>query len=723
MNIQRILLLVFACGSLFSSGFAQQSPLSLRLRQQLSPQVPAASAVRPASPAAATGQKTLFVEIDTGLTTWETLRGQGFRPVPFTESMATVRLTLAEAGRLARQPGVVRVEDSATPRPMVDVARSETGVQRVIGGEGLAQPFTGEGVVVGIVDAGFDYLHSAFRRPDGTLRISRVWEQGSTAFEGYAAPEKFGYGIELPTPAAISAAGADREGNSHGTHVAALAAGSDGWGNSRYCGAAPDAEIVLVALDLEHSTTADIANGVAYVYDYAESVGKPCVVNLSLGNHEGPHDGTSAFDRFVDGLLAPGRLLVGASGNHRADKFHIEHTFAGSDAAPLRTFADYKQAPSNNSVGGAVEIWGDEGVEFDVTLSAYSIFNHKDAESVTLTPGSATQQVGLGRYVTGSFTVSNEVDAVNGRRHWLLTSGVTGIRTNYAVAITVTPKSAGRVNLWADNVWLNLADRGEEGFTQPTTESTVAEIGGTGKRILSVGAYTTRNEYTTLTTQGSLDETLGDRCSFSSGGLTLDGRPKPEVCAPGCFILSAFSAYDGSQPAMVAEEHEGFGGHTDRYGYMQGTSMAAPFTAGIVATWLEAYPELTPEALREVVAETSRTDAFTENAEGWGSGKVDAFAGVLKVLQLKGSDGIAFPTFAPTPRLSLEGRTLKVAAVASGAARLQVFAADGRQVVDQSLPSMSAGEVYGVGLPALSHGVWLFRVTVGGVPALLRVVL
>ena len=43
--------------------------------------------------------------------------------------------------------------------------------------------------------------------------------------------------------------------------------------------------------------------------------GKPCVINMSLGYHIGPHDGTSTFDRICDELQGEGRLLVGASGN------------------------------------------------------------------------------------------------------------------------------------------------------------------------------------------------------------------------------------------------------------------------------------------------------------------------------------------------------------------------------------------------------------------------
>ena len=42
------------------------------------------------------------------------------------------------------------------------------------------QPFLslkGKGVLVGFLDSGIDYTHPAFRSPDGTTRILRIWDQ------------------------------------------------------------------------------------------------------------------------------------------------------------------------------------------------------------------------------------------------------------------------------------------------------------------------------------------------------------------------------------------------------------------------------------------------------------------------------------------------------------------------------------------------------------------
>jgi subtilisin family serine protease len=66
--------------------------------------------------------------------------------------------------------------------------------------------------------------------------------------------------------------------------------------------------------------------------------------------------------------------------------------------------------------------------------------------------------------------------------------------------------------------------------------------------------------------------------AFSSRGPTEDGRLKPDVVAPGTFILSTRSR-------MLASGHTAWGAFPDSnlYFYMGGTSMATPLTAGAVA--------------------------------------------------------------------------------------------------------------------------------------------
>lgn len=659
---------------------------------------------------AASSQLSAYVTIDPALTSWQQL---GVTPIAENASTATVRLTLDALQRLAKQQGVEYIQITSGATQMLNLARQEAGTDQIHKGTDLPKAYTGEGVVVGVVDAGFDYMHAAFRRPaDGALRIKRVWEQSATTLDGASAPAKYGYGIELNTPELIEKAQGDSDSNSHGTHVAAIAAGSDAYKDGAYVGNAPDAEIVLVALDLNASTNADISNAVQYIFDYADEVGKPCVVNLSLGNQDGPHDGTSTFDTMTDAMQGPGRLIVGAAGNHRTDAFHIDHTFATADAAPLRTFVKYKVAPSNSVSGGTIEIWGEKGVDFTVDIAAYSTFNKKDARSTTVYPAEGVTDVDFGKYATGTWKVASEVSPLNGKPHVVLTSALTSIRNNYAIALTVTPKTAGRVNIWSDNTYLALESRDIEGFSAPdAASSTLCEIGGTGKRILTVGSYTTRNEYTTNGgQQATLQETVGDLSSFSSYGPTVDGRMKPNITAPGCFIISAVSNNDASGNLMYAEYNENFGRY-NQYGYMQGTSMASPFVAGIVATWLQAYPQLTPEQLHEIVQNTARKDNFTATApdSNWGYGKINALDGLRQCIEKQetGCVSVAMP-FDGTVRIA-DGNIL-LGFARDTQATLCITSMTGSTLFSKQLGKRSAGETLSVAVPQLPKGVYLLSV-------------
>lgn len=695
------------------------APASALAQASLSPRTTIAVASptllkSPAAQAAAVGdsdsQLSAYVTIDPALTSWQQL---GVTPIAENANTATVRLTLDALQRLAKQQGVEYIQITSGATQMLNLARQEAGTDQIHKGTDLPQAYTGEGVVVGVVDAGFDYMHAAFRRPaDGALRIKRVWEQGATTLDGASAPAKYGYGIELNTPELIEKAQGDSDSNSHGTHVAAIAAGSDAYKDGAYVGNAPDADIVLVALDLNASTNADISNAVQYIFDYADEVGKPCVVNLSLGNQDGPHDGTSTFDTMTDAMQGPGRLIVGAAGNHRTDAFHIDHTFATADAAPLRTFVKYKVAPSNSVSGGTIEIWGEKGVDFTVDIAAYSTFNKKDARSTTVYPAEGVTDVDFGKYATGTWKVASEVSPLNGKPHVVLTSALTSIRNNYAIALTVTPKTAGRVNIWSDNTYLALESRDIEGFSAPdAASSTLCEIGGTGKRILTVGSYTTRNEYTTNGgQQATLQETVGDLSSFSSYGPTVDGRMKPNITAPGCFIISAVSNNDASGNLMYAEYNENFGRY-NQYGYMQGTSMASPFVAGIVATWLQAYPQLTPEQLHEIVQNTARKDSFTATApdSNWGYGKINALDGLRQCIEKQetGCVSIAMP-FDGTVRIA-DGNIL-LGFARDTQATLGITSMTGSTLFSKQLGKRSAGETLSVAVPQLPKGVYLLSV-------------
>lgn len=637
----------------------------------------------------------------------DALEALGVKVIVRAGDIITARVPQSVLDALGKLPEVEYVQVSAPATQMLDLAKSETGAGSLTlkDADGVTTTYNGTGVVVGIVDAGFDYLHESFTDPAGALRIARVWEQNGTPGT-YQAPEKYGYGIELATPEQIRAAAGDISGNSHGTHVATIAAGSSAFRDGRYAGIAPGAEIVLVSMGDQSRDNVNISNGIAYIFDYAASVGKPCVVNLSLGNQAGPHDGTSMFDQVADTLTGPGKLIVGSAGNHGNDLFHVSKTFASTDDAPLQTFIDFRNRLSEANAGGDIEVWADKGTQYKLELVCYNTSMAKEIEAIPVDfTVSEPQTLSFEKNATGALTVTCETNPLNGKQHALITSGITNLRNNYHVALRITPVPPGKVDVWADNIYCGLSDLKMDGFTAPVPgqDATIAEIGGTADNILTVGSYTTRSEYTRFgqTEPSTLSgETVNAFSTFSSFGPTADGRQKPEITAPGCFIISSASANDAISALYLADVNDADPAHTNYYAFMQGTSMASPFVAGVVATWLQACPGLDPAQLKEIASATARADENVQAgpAVRWGAGKIGAYDGLLRCLDLSGvrnisadrKDGLV---------VRQQGRILSV----NASSPLCVYNAADQLVL--TAPA-SAAEIDATGLPS---GIYILR--------------
>lgn len=644
--------------------------------------------------------------------TLDALKAKGIRIGLHLEHLLTAQIPENRIGELAQLPGIRYVQLASATTAMMDKARVETSVDQLHDGSELGMPYSGKDVVIGIVDAGFDYTHPNFRTADGKeLRIRRVWEQDNTAG---TPPEGFAYGAEYTTPEAITRASYDIENNSHGTHVAGIAAGA--CHDNPWYGVAGDAELVLVSKGQQTLDNVNISDAVAYIYRYAQSVGKPCVVNLSLGMQTGPHDGTSLFDQVTDRLQGPGCLLVGSAGNFHGYPLHIGKNFEGADSAPLRTMIDFREKPSARNVGGEIDIWGEPGMKYDVqVVMHYYSKGENVCESAVI---DASRQEGnshifeISKNGTGKVIITTEINPFNHKPHTLISLEVSSIRNRNALGIIITPKSAGEVHLWADHSHVSLTDNGCEGWTKGDGERTLAEIGGTGKNIISVGAYTTRNVYQPAgsSREEQTGEKLHDIASFSSTGPALDGRMKPDVTAPGTYIISSLNSHDNSSMIPVAGTIEGT---AYRYGYMQGTSMAAPFVTGVVATWLQAYPTLSPDGLRQLLKSSARQDDFTQHAASapngtWGYGKIDAYAGIKQLLAATGIELQPAEQAVSLHRYS-NGFSL-LFAHANEEVSVALFNAAGKCCQKKDIGKIEAGLEYSMNTDGLPHGVYLIQV-------------
>ena len=129
---------------------------------------------------------------------------------------------------------------------------------------------------------------------------------------------------------------------------------------------------------------------------------------------------------------------------------------------------------------------------------------------------------------------------------------------------------------------------------------------------------------------GSVDENDSVASSSSEGPATWQdtefgdyaydpgmGLIRPDVCAPGVIIWSL--------------DYQ----HIYDYDYKSGTSQATPCVAGIVALMLYENPELTPEAICQILEETSLRLTPTKSNRT-GVGRVDALAAVTAAAEWDG---------------------------------------------------------------------------------------
>lgn len=651
----------------------------------------------------------------------EQLKEAGVKIGTVIGKLATARIPFDRIDDIAAMDCISYIEKASPVSTLLDEAKNETCISMIHSGENLPTAFLGKDVVIGVIDNGFEYGHPNFYNADKThLRIKRVWDQNKSGIS----PESFSYGAEYTTEQEILAAAYDSEATSHGTHVVGIAAGSDNTDGHNYAGVAKEAEIVLVALNSEemvYGNNATVIDGIKYIYDYAESVGKPCVVNLSLGSHFGPHDGTSAFDRMADAMQGPGKLLVGAVGNDGQNKFHLEARFEdndGNDYKKIGTFVNFRYIYSEYST---IEMWADEGMTYDFIPFIYDIAGNrieKVYDSVSLgtdipTKGEYTFTLDDDK-LTGSIKIISEINPDNKKGHAMAVFSFFK-SDEYRIGFYIASKNKGSVHLWTDGTLSSFSNFGCDEFSDGDTNCTAGEIGGTGKRIVSVGAHVTRDHYTRFGIYYPSGEEIGHIASFSSYGPTADGRIKPDITAPGSYIVSSMSSVYTGQVAKAVSVM--WNEKKYPFGFMQGTSMAAPLVSGTLACWLQAKPDLTPEEALEIIKKTAKTDSYTGTLPStgnniWGHGKIDALAGIKECIRLSGVSDISEDTM--MPQIYQNDKSISMTFAQNGTdASAELFSVSGMKISYNKYSDIKSGMEYTIDTSDLPAGMYIIRLSQG----------
>jgi subtilisin family serine protease len=468
-----------------------------------------------------------------------------------------------------------------------------------------------------------------------------------------------------------------RDGDGHGTHITSIAAGNGGVMNQIFpvfVGVAPEATIITAAPSSGRGfADPDILRAVRFIFDRADAMGMPAVVNVSLGSDFGPHDGSSELEAGLAALVGPdkpGHVIVVAAGNSGA-------LYASSDP-DLGPFGIHTEAHVSPNAVTRVPIVQPDAEEALTILGSDKIdgagfvwitFRPGDDVSVGL---EGPNGISIGLTGPGSEKGDNKGSVVAAVVNNLV-NGKTSLNadTNSAVVFwdgqwspedfTVLLSGRGDAQLWVTgtggagqglSAGLQFARGLKSGtISVPASHPDLLSVGCTINRIiwtpLGVGAQLKLSEF------GSQAPPIEDSiCYFSGSGPSATGAMKPELLAPGAFIAAAMSRDADPRIDMTSMFYQPFCGDglatcmlVDEYhAITSGTSMSSPHVAGAVALLLERDPTLTQREAIDILQAGAR-HPFGEVPFDFqqGPGELD-MVGALQVLD----DALdAEPAFVP----------------------------------------------------------------------------
>ena len=439
---------------------------------------------------------------------------------------------------------------------------------RMIGG-GLANEtgFTGEGMLIAILDTGVDMDHQIFSKAPANPALTQDDVKGllsqydfqaegfvkglsvSSVYKSTKFPFQFDYGDK-------DTDGAPGTKSSHGTHVASTAAGCTGI-NADVQGVAPDAQIANMNV-FNSSGSASYADILSALED-CMLLGVD-VANLSLGSDAGYIDYENP-DEFTESLLnvfkragESGMSLAVAAGNAYSaaygDAFGNKALASNPDYGLISEPSTYGESMSvaavSNSkvkspyitVGGRDFAYQDSGtISTDENAKIFRDLAKKGELEYAVVPGYGTEDDYEG------IDVSGKVALVQRGGGMYYEQKERSAYAHGAIAMLVYNNVPGMLYMSITDWKVPCAFISQEaGEYLKAQENKVLTVGAADKLVASP-------------TYGMAD--------FSSWGATTELTLKPEITAPGAGIYAAVPG--------------------NAYESMDGTSMASPHAAGAMA--------------------------------------------------------------------------------------------------------------------------------------------
>lgn len=563
---------------------------------------------------------------------------------PLIHGALRLQLPLREVRALAQLPYIERIVfESGKGMVLNDSMLVNNRVLPIhAGAKPLHDSLRGKGVIIGFIDTGIDFTHPDFQDSTGQTRVLAIWDQGQDTIASSRIPQPYNYGQEWDsTDINAGICTHDDDVLSHGTNVAGIATGN-GLAVGRYMGVAPEADIIAVATDFSSTDWLNtVADGVEYIFNKADALGRPCVVNISAGTYLGSHDGSDIAAQRIDSMLKAkkGRALVCAAGNLGNVPFHLGYPVT-SDT--LFTWFTYNAAIN----GVFFELWADTA---DFNQVDFAIGADQVTPSFSFRGRTAFDRINNRLNVLHVDSIMSGPNRIARVETWAERIGDKFLMqvflpnpdsSQYHFRFMTT--GSGRFDCWSHH-FFGVSTMVSSGlpavavfpdmvnYRKPDTLSTLVSSFACLPSTITVANYVNRDRYEDVDSILRIDTNAvpGAIAANSCLGPTRKGLHKPDVAATGDMTLSANRL--ASIPLHIANNQSdriGIGGMHKRNG---GTSMAAPVVAGIVALYFEQCGLANYQEVGDAIRNAVYADTFATALPNfkWGYGKVDGYASLL----------------------------------------------------------------------------------------------
>lgn len=392
----------------------------------------------------------------------------------------------------------------------------------------------GEGVVVGIISTGIDYLNPRFITNQGETRIEAIWDQ---SFQQGVPPVGFVQGTEFTKEKINEAIRAQAIGRNpyeivsqrdevgHGTAIAGIIGGRRLNENEEFKSLVPNCTFAIVKLnkvlnvvkeaagiknvDVEVYESIDLTAAIRYLAELQEKLKKPMVVYVAIGSNLGGHEGDTVSERYID-LFSERRsfLVITNSGSQGDSNTHVSGNL------------------TENEKTAVIKLQVDENEE-DLLLSVYTLRVDTFSFTIKSPTGEVSEPIEIPKenqflsFSIGDTQVSIqffvERQGLGEERGEILFKNIKG--GVWEFNLTGEMITTGRYDSWL--LQRELLEPGTR-FLNPDPYITVMSP-GTARNIITSAGY--NQQTNTILPQ-------------SGRGFSRDGRVKPSVTNPAVNVLT-----------------------------------------------------------------------------------------------------------------------------------------------------------------------------------------